>query len=194
MSMRTTSSAPLNDRPRWGEYSCRANAMISCGSRAASSAAVAGTAEGSSAIVSPYHSAASRHKAVPIRFEPFAGHGFRTKTARAGESDEMSTVASEAPDQSHPHRQRAEDVVAALGTDAQRGLTDEEARSRLEKSGPNELATETPVPAWRRFIAQFRNVLVVLLLVATAISVTLWAYERDAALPYEAIAIFAVVL
>ena len=36
--------------------------------------------------------------------------------------------------------------------------------------------------------------LVILLLVATAISAGLWAYERDAALPYEAMAIFAVVL
>ena len=36
--------------------------------------------------------------------------------------------------------------------------------------------------------------LVILLLVATAISAGLWAFERDAALPYEAIAIFAVVL
>ena len=36
--------------------------------------------------------------------------------------------------------------------------------------------------------------LVVLLLVATAISTGLWLYERDSALPYEAIAIFAIVL
>ena len=36
--------------------------------------------------------------------------------------------------------------------------------------------------------------LVVLLLIATAISAALWWYERDAALPYEAIAISAVVL
>lgn len=36
--------------------------------------------------------------------------------------------------------------------------------------------------------------LVILLLIATAISTGLWAYERDAALAYEAIAIFAVVL
>ena len=58
----------------------------------------------------------------------------------------------------------------------------------------NELAAEKPVPAWRRFLAQFQDVLVILLLVATAISAGLWAFERDAALPYEAIAIFAVVL
>ena len=42
--------------------------------------------------------------------------------------------------------------------------------------------------------AQFRDVLVVLLLIATAISAGLWLYERDSALPYEAMAIFAVVL
>ena len=50
------------------------------------------------------------------------------------------------------------------------------------------------MPAWRRFLAQFEDVLVVLLLFATAISAGLWLYERDAALPYEAIAISAVVL
>jgi Ca2+-transporting ATPase len=44
------------------------------------------------------------------------------------------------------------------------------------------------------FLAQFRDVLVILLLVATAISTGLWLYEREAALPYEAVAIFVVVL
>ena len=63
-----------------------------------------------------------------------------------------------------------------------------------QQHGRNELAAEKPPPAWRRFLAQFQDVLVILLLVATAISAGLWAYERDAALPYEAIAIFAVVL
>src|SRR5205814_6628540 len=43
-------------------------------------------------------------------------------------------------------------------------------------------------------LAQFEDVLVILLLVATAVSVVLWAYERDTALPYESIAIFAIVL
>ena len=45
-----------------------------------------------------------------------------------------------------------------------------------------------------RFLAQFQDVLVILLLIATGISAGLWAYERDASLPYEAIAILAVVL
>ena len=97
-------------------------------------------------------------------------------------------------DSSAAYRERLEDLFRALGSDQRQGLTDEEARSRLERHGRNELAAEPPVPAWRRFLAQFKDVLVVLLLAATAISAGLWAYERDAALPYEAIAIFAVVL
>ena len=92
------------------------------------------------------------------------------------------------------YRQRMEDLVRTLGADDSQGLTDDEARRRLERHGRNELTAEKPVPAWRRFVAQFQDVLVVLLLLATAISAALWAYERDAALPYEALAIFAVVV
>src|SRR5688572_15793206 len=93
-----------------------------------------------------------------------------------------------------PYRQSFEEVASGLGVNAQVGLTAAEAASRLERYGPNELTADTPIPAWRRFLAQFQDVLVMLLLAATSISAALWAYERDAALPYEAIAIFAVVL
>jgi len=92
------------------------------------------------------------------------------------------------------HRQPAEDVVAALGSDARRGLDAREARVRLERFGPNELSAVRPTPAWRRFAAQFQDTLVILLLVATAISVGLWVYEQDAALPYEGLVIFSIVL
>jgi Ca2+-transporting ATPase len=92
------------------------------------------------------------------------------------------------------YRQEFREVLAALGSDANRGLSEEEARARLERYGKNELAAEKPVPAWRKFLAQFQGTLVILLLVATAISAGLWMYERETALPYEAMAIFAVVL
>ncbi len=109
-------------------------------------------------------------------------------------ADRASTAASETPDSSIAYRQPAGEVIAALRTDGRRGLEDVEASARLERYGRNELAAEAPVPGWRRFLAQFEDVLVILLLVATAISLALWVVERDAALPYEAIAIFAVVL
>jgi Ca2+-transporting ATPase len=85
-------------------------------------------------------------------------------------------------DPSNPHRQNADDVVSVLRSDLRRGLTDGEARSRLERYGRNELAAEKATPAWVRFLSQFQDVLVVLLLVATGISAGLWAYERDAGL------------
>lgn len=97
-------------------------------------------------------------------------------------------------DGAQPYRQAASEVLAGLGTDAQRGLPAEEARRRLSRHGRNELAGEKPVPAWRKFLAQFQDTLVILLLAAALISATLWLLERDAALPYEAMAILAVVL
>lgn len=93
-----------------------------------------------------------------------------------------------------PYRQPLDKVLAALGTDARLGLSQGEVRKRLETYGRNELATEKPVPAWRKFLAQFQDVLVILLLIATVISAGLWMYERETALPYEAIAILAVVM
>ncbi|HBG73333.1 MAG TPA: haloacid dehalogenase [Deltaproteobacteria bacterium] len=92
------------------------------------------------------------------------------------------------------YRLGVEEVLTALDVDARSGLKEGEARARLARLGPNELSAEKPVPAWRRFLAQFHDVLVLLLLVATAISAVLWLIERDSALPYEALAILAVVL
>ena len=93
-----------------------------------------------------------------------------------------------------PYRQPVDDVLAALGTDGPSGLSREEARARLERYGRNELTAEKPIPAWRKFLAQFQDVLVILLLIATLISAGLWLYERESLLPYEAMVIFAVVL
>src|ERR1051326_151926 len=96
--------------------------------------------------------------------------------------------------QATPYQRTVEEVLAEFNTDARRGLSDVEARTRLERYGRNELTADKPVPAWKKFLAQFKDVLVILLLIATAISAVLWVIERESALPYEAIAILAVVL
>ena len=93
-----------------------------------------------------------------------------------------------------PYRQASADVVLALGTDAQRGLSERDAQLRLERDGANALTPEAPVPEWRKFVAQFASVLVLLLIFAAAVSTVLWFVERESALPYEALAIMAVVL
>ena len=93
-----------------------------------------------------------------------------------------------------PYQQDAKQVLAALGSHPHRGLSVEEARIRLLRYGRNDLPAEKPVSAWKKLLMQFQDALVILLLGATAISAGLWLYERDTALPYEAIAIFAIVL
>lgn len=95
---------------------------------------------------------------------------------------------------SAPYRQSVDDVLAAFETDLHRGLSEGEASVRRERYGRNELAAEKPVPEWRKFVAQFSDTLVILLLVATGISAALWLYERESPLPYEAMAILSVVL
>ncbi|MBW6504047.1 cation-translocating P-type ATPase [bacterium] len=92
------------------------------------------------------------------------------------------------------YRRSVDEVLTELDADGRRGLGGGEARARLARYGPNELTAEKPTPAWRKFLEQFQDVLVILLLVATAISAVLWMVERDSALPYEALAILAVVL
>ena len=92
------------------------------------------------------------------------------------------------------YREPVEEVLALLGTDARLALSAAEAQARLQRHGRNELAPEKSVPTWRKFLAQFEDSLVILLLVASMISAALWSYERDSPLPYEAIAILAIVV
>ena len=99
-------------------------------------------------------------------------------------------------DASSPHRLAAEAVVAALGSDAAQGLTTAEARRRLDRHGPNRLQSGPETPWWERLLDQFRNFLVIILLVATVISVVEWLLQdpRETALPYEAMVILAIVI
>lgn len=91
------------------------------------------------------------------------------------------------------HSQPSEHVLAALASDATAGLSDDEAAARLERWGANQLDTKSPRPAWLRFLTQFTDTLVLLLIVAALISAGLWLYERDTTLPFEAIAILLIV-
>ena len=92
------------------------------------------------------------------------------------------------------YQRPAAEVIADLGSDTGRGLTTDEATRRLSEFGPNELQAVPPIPKWRRFLSQFTNPLVLLLLGATVISVLAWLLEGAEGLPYEALAIIAIVI
>ncbi len=103
----------------------------------------------------------------------------------------MSEVAAREPE---PYRAQAAEVAEALGTDLERGLTAVEAASRLAAMGPNELRSVPPVPAWRRFLKQFQDPLIYLLLAAVVISVVAWALEGADGVPVDALVIAAIVI
>ncbi|MCL2726329.1 MAG: HAD-IC family P-type ATPase [Polyangiaceae bacterium] len=68
------------------------------------------------------------------------------------------------------HVGACEALVARFDADAARGLTDEDAASRLAKYGPNELPTAPPESALKRFFAQFANPIVLTLIGAAVIA------------------------
>jgi P-type Ca2+ transporter type 2C len=71
-------------------------------------------------------------------------------------------------------------VVEALASDAEAGLTRAEAQRRLTTVGGNELEDEPRRPPWQRLLAQFANAMIIVLIVAAAITVAVGEW-RDAA-------------
>lgn len=67
------------------------------------------------------------------------------------------------------HSMNIEDVMKALQSSV-KGLDDSEARARLEKYGPNELRREKQTSPLKIFAEQFKELLIVILLVATFVS------------------------
>ena len=96
----------------------------------------------------------------------------------------------------------ADQVAQALNVDPRTGLSSEEAKRRLDKFGPNELASAPPVPKWKKFLQQFQDPLVYLLLAATAISLVAWIIEKvnaapgaeGEALPFDSIVIVLILI
>ncbi|MEM7813868.1 MAG: cation-translocating P-type ATPase [Candidatus Aenigmatarchaeota archaeon] len=84
------------------------------------------------------------------------------------------------------YNKSAEAVIAELGSRAD-GLTDAEAAARLERYGPNEIIERKGRSAWRMLLAQFRSMLILMLLAATAVAALLGEL-------IDAVVIFAIVV
>ena len=97
-------------------------------------------------------------------------------------------------DQLLPHELGPAEVLECFQTDPHQGLTAHEARMRLAQHGPNALKPSVGKPAWLRFLLQFRDVQVYLLMAAVVVSTLVWMMERAESVPYEALVILAIVL
>ena len=89
--------------------------------------------------------------------------------------------------ESAPHATPLDHLIGGLGADREFGLSDQQARRLIKQVGPNQLAEQPPIPAWKKFAAQFRELVIWILIVAAIISGALgeWA---------DSLAILAIVL
>jgi len=69
----------------------------------------------------------------------------------------------------NPHTMKVEEILKALKT-TPKGLSEEEAKKRLKQYGPNELVAAKKIYPLKIFLEQFKDVLVIILLIATVVS------------------------
>jgi magnesium-transporting ATPase (P-type) len=83
----------------------------------------------------------------------------------------MTPTSVTEPDQSTPpwHALSRDAVLARVQANPD-GLSTAEAQRRLERVGPNRLPEAAPQPAWQRFLLQFHNVLIYVLIIAGAVT------------------------
>jgi Ca2+-transporting ATPase len=89
------------------------------------------------------------------------------------------------------HSLAVADVFREL-TSSANGLTEELARQRLASYGPNELQTGIKVSAWKVLLAQFKNALLLILIIATGLSIA--AGHSTESIVIAVIVLFAVAL
>lgn len=96
------------------------------------------------------------------------------------------------------HALSADEVISRLGSDRQQGLSCAEVQRRQVQYGRNELVDNGRRPRWQIFIDQFRNVMLIMLLVVAFISGTLEILEsleeNTIPFPKDATAILVVVI
>ena len=91
------------------------------------------------------------------------------------------------------HSLPAETVLQRLDASSS-GLTAAEAARRLTRYGPNELVQTVKISPLKIFLAQFKDVLVIILIIAAAISAALGLAQGEAADLYDAVLIIAIVI
>ncbi|CAN5135354.1 cation-transporting P-type ATPase [soil metagenome] len=91
------------------------------------------------------------------------------------------------PEAARWHHLEAAEVTRLLGSDPQHGLDPGEAAARLKHFGPNSVSARRGTPGWKRFLLQFNQPLVYILLVACGVTAALQEWVDSSV-------IFAVVL
>ncbi len=76
------------------------------------------------------------------------------------------------------HSHTADEALQELNTDKNTGLSGETAAARLQEYGENRLQDKKPITMWQRFVHQMKDVMVIILIIAAAVSLALSIYEH----------------
>ena len=77
------------------------------------------------------------------------------------------------------HNESTESVLHTLGADPNTGLTGETAAARLSEYGENRLREKKKKSTLRRFLDQFKDVMILILFAAAAVSFVVACTEGD---------------
>ena len=87
-----------------------------------------------------------------------------------GESMAEENVSNLTYSDETPYLGSIDTVLELQNVEASQGLSEHEIKSRLEKYGHNKLKEEKKTPLWQRFVEQFKDVMVLILIVAAILS------------------------
>ena len=91
------------------------------------------------------------------------------------------------------HTEKEEALLHALGTDRKNGLSGEKAAKRLAEHGPNTLKEKKKRSLFLRFLDQFKDVMILILLAAAAVSFTVALLEKEPGGLFEPLLILLIV-
>ncbi len=92
------------------------------------------------------------------------------------------------------YRQTADEVIESLSSNKKDGLSSEEVAARQKEYGPNKLAEKKGKTPFQRFLDQFKDVTIIILLIAAAISFVLVVVEKNWGDIFEPILILIIVI
>ena len=77
------------------------------------------------------------------------------------------------------HNESVKDILNALSTNAQSGLSSDEVASRREKYGLNKLREKKKKTTLQRFMDQFKDVMILILIAAAIVSFVIICIEKN---------------
>lgn len=93
-----------------------------------------------------------------------------------------------------PHSMKAEDFAKEMGVDIATGLSKEKVAELLVKHGPNKLEEKKKQSMFVRFLLQFKDAMIIILIIAAAISFAIAYIEGDTKEFFEPVLILAIVI